>query len=687
MINSTESLEKSYLKDILNKLQTAHETLERQIDKYDDEIQEGKDYIWGSKADLDGAEKAFNRMVIHQNVASGEQRLAELRRVDRLIESPYFGRVDFIPDDNNEGKAHYIGLHSFSETAGDDILIYDWRAPISSLFYDFEKGPAVYIAPAGVITGNITRKRQYKIRRGVMEYMLESDINIDDDVLQKELSQTTNEKMKNIVVTIQREQNAIIRNSTADTLIVQGVAGSGKTSIALHRVAFLLYRNSETLRSDNMMIISPNKVFADYISNVLPELGEDNIQEIDMTEIAQDLLDDHIAFRSFSEQVDFLLHDANEKDLARIRYKATSAFAEELHAYLHDMIRDGFLAVDLDIDHVHIPADDILEIFHKLRHLRLKERLEMTANHLVTRYNTLNDRKLEPSVARKIKNETLKMFPFSDAFALYSNFYNHSERKKLFKHKKGQPLHYEDVFPLIYTKLHFEKSTAYSRIEHLLVDEMQDYTPIQYAVIRKLFSCKKTILGDSNQSVNPYTSTSQELIRSFFPGSESVKLLRSYRSTMEITELTQRISRNEELIPVERHGTKPGIHVLESEKEEQRLIRKLILEYQTSEYQSLGIICKTTRQAEKLYFELREKIDDLLYLDFDSREYRDGIIITSAHMAKGLEFDQVIVPHVSRNTYHTELDRSLLYIACTRAMHRLDLTCHSEVTEFLSGEL
>lgn len=684
MINSTESQEKSYLKEILQKLQTAHTNLERQIEKYDDEIQEGKDYIWGSKADLDGAEKAFNRMVIHQNVASGEQTLAEMRRVDRLIESPYFGRVDFLPDDKKDTQDCYIGLHTFSENVGDDILIFDWRAPISSLFYDFEKGPAVYIAPAGVITGNISLKRQYKIRRGVMEYMLESDINIDDDVLQKELSQTTNEKMKNIVVTIQREQNAIIRNSTADTLIVQGVAGSGKTSIALHRVAFLLYRNSEALHSDNMMIISPNKVFADYISNVLPELGEDNIQEIDMTEIAHDLLEDDIRFESFNGQVDFLLHDADEKNLERIRYKASTEFVEELHVYLHNMIQNGFLAVDLDIDKVRISAGDILEIFNKLRHLRLKERLEMTANHLIIRFNTKNDTRLDSALSRKIKGEVIRMFPYKDAFALYESFYIRSGKEKLFKHKKGKPLYYEDVFPLIYTQLHFEKSTAYNRIEHLLIDEMQDYTPIQYAVIRKLFPCKKTILGDSNQSANPYTSTTPERISSFFPGSESVKLLRSYRSTIEITDLAQRISRNEELIPVERHGNEPEIHILDSEKTEQIRIYNLIQEHRQTDYQSLGIICKTARKAEKLHSALRDQVDDLNYLDFNSKEYRDGIIITSAHMAKGLEFDQVIVPHASRHTYHTPLDRSLLYIACTRAMHRLDLTCHGEVTEFLS---
>jgi DNA helicase-2/ATP-dependent DNA helicase PcrA len=683
MFNKTEKQEKAYLDEMLEKLQFAHGVLNRQIGKVEDDVQDGKDYIWQNKGDLDGAEKAANRMMIHQMIDTGEQAVANLRQIERLIESPYFGRVDFAADDNKQKINCYIGLHTFSVNAGDEILIHDWRAPISTLFYDYEKGSAEYEAPAGNISGEIELKRQYKIRRGVMEYMIESEVNIGDDVLQKELSQSSNEKMKNIVVTIQREQNAIIRNATANTLIVQGVAGSGKTSIALHRVAFLLYRNSETLSSDNMMIISPNKVFADYISNVLPELGEENIQEIDMMEIADELLEKKIPFQSFSDQVNFLIHDADNKDLERIRYKATTKFAAELHQYLHEITQSGFIATDLDIDNVRIPASDIQESFDNFSSLPLKERLEQAADSLVIRLNRSREDRMNASTSRKIKNAVIKMFPYKDALALYANFFKETDQKKLFKHKKGQPLAYEDVFPLIFTKLHFEKMKGYDKIEHLLVDEMQDYTPVQYAVIRKLFQCKKTILGDSNQSVNPYTSTSLEVINSIFDDAESVKLCRSYRSTMEITNLAQKISRNPDLIPVERHGQEPGIHVCESDKEEYKLIRKLIRDHNKSDYQSLGIICKTTRQAEKLYKSLAEKFDDLIYLDFDSREYQDGIIITSAHMAKGLEFDQVIVPHTSSHTYTTQLDRSLLYIACTRAMHKLDLTCHGQTTDFL----
>ncbi|MDW7657385.1 MAG: AAA family ATPase [Bacillota bacterium] len=684
MYNETQAQEKKHLTSIIQKLQATHASLTRNIGKYEDEIQQSKNYIWENKSDLDGAEKASNRIMIHQMIDSGEQDVQRLRQIERLIVSPYFGRVDFKASDREKHNNCYIGLHTFSERSGEEILIHDWRAPISTLFYDYDKGPASYESPSGPISGQIDVKRQYKIRQGAMEYMIESDVNIIDDVLQKELSQNANDKMKNIVVTIQREQNAIIRNATAKTLIVQGVAGSGKTSIALHRVAFLLYRNSETLSSDNMLIISPNKVFADYISNVLPELGEENIQEIDMMEIAAELLEGKFEFQSFSDQVNHLILHTSKKDFERIQYKATEDFLQQLHQYLHDVTKSGFVPQDLIIDGQDIKADTIRASFNTFANLPIRERLEQAANDLIIRINMSHEDRLSSATSRKIKSAVIRMFPFKDELALYANFYKQHDNKHMLSIKKGHPILFEDVFPLIYTKLHFENVKQYERIEHLLVDEMQDYTPVQYTVLQKLFPCKKTILGDSNQSVNPYTSSTLEKIRSIFPDSETVKLCKSYRSTMEITSLAQSISRNEDLVPVERHGEEPGFYLLESEKDEHKQIRKLIRAHLDSDFKSLGIICKSIGQAEQLYQVLSEKFDSLIYLDFNSREYRDGIIITSAQMAKGLEFDQVIVPHVSHHEYHTQLDRSLLYIACTRAMHKLDLTCHGKVTDFFA---
>lgn len=221
------------------------------------------------------------RESILNHFALGESVIDKRKRLGKILDNPYFGRIDFKQQSGNIFPI-YIGVHSFYDSDSKMSLIYDWRAPISSMFYDYELGEAYYSSPAGEVKGDILLKRQYRIRNGRMEFMIESSLTVHDDILQKELSSNTDDKMKNIVATIQREQNRIIRNEDAQALIIQGVAGSGKTSIALHRIAYLLYTFKESLSSKDILIISPNKVFADYISNVLPELGEETVPETSM---------------------------------------------------------------------------------------------------------------------------------------------------------------------------------------------------------------------------------------------------------------------------------------------------------------------------------------------------------------------------------------------------------------------
>ena len=246
------------------------------------------------EADMVAAGQSIDRMAF-----TGESAVARKKKLLKLIESPYFGRIDFLPEESNQSTPVYLGIYTFSDETIRANLIYDWRAPVSSMFYDFELGTATYTTPSGKISGEIRLKRQYKIREGRMEYMIENAVNIHDEVLQKELSKSADDKMKNIVATIQRDQNAVIRNETARVMIIQGVAGSGKTSIALHRIAFLLYRFRDEIASKDILIISPNKVFADYISNILPELGEEQIPEMGMEELAADVLENKYRFQTF----------------------------------------------------------------------------------------------------------------------------------------------------------------------------------------------------------------------------------------------------------------------------------------------------------------------------------------------------------------------------------------------------
>lgn len=683
MLNPKETDEKKHLDKVEERLNTALTLILRQIEDYANDTLNIKRYLYQNLAQFDAAEKAANRMAVSDNITFGEKAVKERERLQKLILSPYFGRIDFT-EAGEQSEPFYIGVHSFVDPATSYPVIFDWRAPISSMFYDFEVGPAFYIAPMGRIEGALTLKRQYKIRQSQMEYMIESSLNIGDELLQKELSQSSDDKMKNIVATIQREQNAIIRNEAAKVSIIQGAAGSGKTSIALHRVAFLLYRYRDTLNANNVMIISPNKVFGNYISNVLPELGEENISELSFDDIAANILAPKYRYQTFFEQVESLMAANDTESIVRIEFKATNLFVEQLQSYLEQVNETCFIPTDLAFGDFYVSKEELLSHYLSLKKLPVKKRLRTIADNLIEKYYRNYNKKINAAVSRQIRSSIQQMFQFSDTLALYKQFYRSIGKDDLFRPVGKNIIEFCDVYPLIYTQLYFEGlKQDYKSIQHLLVDEMQDYTPVQYAVLARLFSCKMTILGDSYQSVNPYSSSSAEKIEPYFAGCSCMELCRSYRSTIEITRFTQKILENKKLIPIERHGEAPTITECPTQQEQLDKILQLIEEFQQSGYASLGIICKSQQQAKLLCEQLYAVHKDITLLNFESREFREGIIIASVHMSKGLEFDQVIVPDASDGFYQTQLERSLLYIACTRAMHKLTLVCWGKATRFL----
>lgn len=687
MFNESETEEKKYLEAILVKLREASQELDLKMSDYSKVIQETKKYIWENISQFDSVEKAANRLSVHQSVDSAEDAAAEQRQIFKLINSPYFGRIDFIRNDEVIEKSFYIGIHAFADAKKFEILIYDWRAPISSMFYDFEVGKAFYTAPIGKIDGAVSLKRQYKIKDSIMEYMIESSININDDILQKELSSTSDEKMKNIVATIQKEQNVIIRNDTSNVLIIQGVAGSGKTSIALHRVAFLLYKYKKTLSSKNILIISPNKVFADYISSVLPELGEEEILEIGFDEIAKKEIGTQCKFQTFYQQVSELINQVDNDIVKRIKYKATIDFVNEMDAFLKYVNAEYFIPSDINIDTVNFSKDYLMRRYKAYGKIPIQERLDQLAIDVIESSRTRDGKMLKTSVCKKIKSAIHKMFKFQDALSLYRDFYDHIGKPEMFQLKQKETLEFADVFPFVYLKIFFDGTENYHYVKHLLVDEMQDYTPIQYAVLSKLFKCKMTILGDSSQSVNPYSSSSLEEISKVFLEADCVELCKSYRSTFEITNFAQKIQKNKKLVPIERHGKEPTITHCVGKNDEINRIKNDINDFLNSDYGSLGIICKTQAQANEIYETFKGLSHNISLLDCESKEFKNGVIITPAFIAKGLEFDQVIIPFVCIETYKTDLDKSMLYIACTRAMHQLDLTYSGVMTSFLQNNI
>lgn len=676
--NQTEKQEKEYLKQIISFLKKVIGNTDASVKDHVDTLAEYKDYIWSNK-DIDPHEIRSMRESILNHFALGESVINKRKRLTKILAIPYFGRIDFLEKkENSKVMPTYIGIHTFYDPESRATLIHDWRAPVSSMFYDHELGEAGYRSPSGEIKGEISLKRQYRIRGGKMEFMIESALTVHDDILQKELSSNVDDKMKNIVATIQREQNQIIRNEDIRTLIIQGVAGSGKTSIALHRIAYLLYTFRDSISSKDILIISPNKVFSDYISNVLPELGEETVPETSMEQILSGVLEHKYKYQTYFGLVNELLEKPSSSLIDRIAYKASFGFISELDKFILHIENTYFKAADVKLTkYITIPAPFIEEQYLRFNRYPIRRRFDAMADYMLDMLKIQYAFTVTTAGRNLLKKEIRLMFAGNNDIQVYKDFFKWTNNPGMFKMRKGHTLEYSDLAPLAYLHLALEgNGNQPFRVKHLLIDEMQDYSPIQYKVIQKLFPCRKTVLGDAGQSVNPYGSSTAETIQKSLTASEIMKLCKSYRSTFEITDFAQKIHPNAELEPVARHGEKPQILQFGSAVEELSGIMGLISIYRKSGYKSLGIICKTEQQAREMADVLKSYANDISFLSSQSSAFVQGIVITSAHMAKGLEFDEVIIPQTDERNYRSEIDKSMLYVAVTRAMHRLTLTFH-----------
>ncbi|CCL00394.1 TPA: ATP-binding domain-containing protein [Clostridioides difficile] len=666
----------AHLIDINNKLDDAFKKAENLVDKLDKDYMDTKMYMVKNRGEIDPHEMFQNEQGLKQIDNYGAFMVKVRDKIDKIKDSPYFARIDFRLKDMDDESKYYIGRFAFDYE--DELIILDWRSPIASMFYDYEIGKAGYDAPIGWVDGEITRKRQFKIKNGKLEYALESSINIQDDILQKELSHTSDEKMKSIISTIQKEQNQIIRNDKAHTLIIQGVAGSGKTSIALHRIAFLLYRFKDKISANNVIILSPNKVFGDYISNVLPELGEEPLCELSFENIAEVQLDRVINFESEKDPLE--INDA--KWAERVRFKSTFDFVKLIDYYIKQMPNKIFIPKDYNFGSFTAKSDWIQSRFEAYNRYPVKKRLEKVAEDIHYKFESDNIMEEDLPKLKSILKSLNGMLTIKNTLTLYKDFFKQMNLSNMFVMATKKTLEWSDVYPFIYIHAAYEGIQEDKIIRHVVIDEMQDYTPIQYAVINLLFKCKKTILGDFGQLVNPNHTHTLDDMRQLYNEGELVTLNKSYRSTFEIINFAKKVQDVSSLEPIERHGEEPALVKCTNKQDEVSKIKIEIEEFKKSDNATLGIILKTDSDAEVIYNALKQEYSVNL-ISSESSSFTKGVSITSIKMSKGLEFDEVIIPSVNSKTYYSDYDRSLLYIACTRAMHKLKLTYTGELTQLI----
>ncbi|MDX1358117.1 MAG: AAA family ATPase [Clostridia bacterium] len=632
---------------------------------------------------LDGV---YSDMLRHDNI------LIQLKKMYLLQKSAYFGRIDFQENNYDDIDRIYIGTSTL-EGENTTILIYDWRAAVSSMFYECEPGPAGFVSPAGRIDGEILLKRQYKIFKDKIESMFNSSIIIEDEILQSILSESKNSRMGTIVSSIQKEQNRAIRDENHKIVFVDGPAGSGKTSIALHRAAWLLYRYRDKMKARNIMVYSPNDIFNDYISDVLPELGEENMQMSTFMNLAISYLGRKHRFRDHYTQMENMLSDSEIFDNNAIKEKSNANYASDIESYVEYLKTEGFSFKNIENNGNILATDhELMTLFYKDYAMhKISTRLEKIYTLLEKRmiYVTRKIRKSYVDAAKKDHNEGKKAAYFAkstieelrkaayelthpDPFFIYYDFLLHTGRRKYaLRYKKNMEenhVDYEDIAPVMLLKLLMGYGWDFEEIKHLIIDEVQDYSHIEMMVFSKLFrNIPMTMLGDANQAINHLTDSGD--LKSHIMGeSYTVKLEKSYRSTRQITKFCYALLGKEIGYEyVDRDGDEPV--VIKSSEITRDEILSVLRKFRNNGNTSIAVITKTFRTAVRI----REMLSDegLGLIRKTDTSFSTGEVVLPSYLAKGLEFDAVIVVDTKDDHFSDEKDRKLFYTCCSRALHDL----------------
>ncbi len=665
-----------------------------------------------------------------------------IRNLKTSVNKPYFARIDFTSDEDGKVSTVYIGKNGVIKNT--DIIVTDWRAPVSSLYYDAEIGRCSFEAPNGTISGNMSLKRQFEIELGELQEYFDVDLVSNDELLQKYLNSNNDARLKSIVSTIQKEQNDVIRKKIFDNIIIQGVAGSGKTTVALHRIAYLVYNYMKTIKQNQYLVIGPNPVFLKYIKSVLPDLDVSGVEQCTFEQFAQKYIDENISVNSSDKKVIDNIEGKNNSDVDKfkcsIKYK--KMIDKFLKIYFYSITSKSLMLGNFEV----IPQNIMREIFEGTEEVYSKDlnnKIEITIDRLckyiennydfiTSRYNNYsfelfknvqtdeeknkmrnmfskdraelskNCRSILRKYFNKSKVSTIKLYKlFISSINDYDiyNYNNISElKRKTQKNIKNNSYDFEDLSALIYIKTALGLNKNYERIKHTVIDEAQDLGEFNFYVLKESLPASTfSIFGDLAQSIYDYRGINNwnEVNEVMFSGNgEIVNFNKSYRTTAEIMESADDVldsiglSRSDMVV---RHGNPVQVSEIEDVNNIPEYIAEKICEYKEKGYKTIAVISKTDLLSNYINKALKMfgiNIPNVTAND-DLIDEKFRVCTISNQLAKGLEFDAVILNNANEEIYssNSSLDMKLLYVALTRALHELDIVYSGTITKPLSGNL
>ena len=621
----------------------------------------------------------------------------KLKELTILKESPYFGRVTFNDLEFDQKDTLYVGRFGVTPEGSYEPVIVDWRAPVASLFYHGSLGEASYTSPDGPIKCDIEGRRQIIVKKGELKGVFDSAIDVKDDILQMVLSNNSSDKLKDVIMTIQQEQDEIIRKERTSNIVVNGVAGSGKTTIALHRVAYLLYNYRKELE-DKVLILGPNGIFMEYISQVLPSLGEVGVKQETFASFALKEMDSELYIMSFDKYLEKIL-SKDKEFIEDAKYKNSYEIIKDLDNLVKEMDKNYFHVEDVKyFGDLVISKEEIEEMFNKhYEYMPLFRRSEKIKRIILSKIKDKRDEKVW-ELNEEIRKEKEKLTPeeflieennlefrrklrireivkeVMDSRAKLDSWISREDVLDIYDRFNGNKKEYtiNDLAPILYLAIKLEGKKATKDYRHVVIDEAQDYSPLQFKVVRELTGTKYfTVVGDVNQRLIKYSDLApmMELGKIFDDvNPEIYNLNKSYRSTYEIMEYANKYLDEDRIIPIVRHGKPVEEIEFHNNEELSESIIESLKEFSNEGLESIAIITRDKEELEKVYNLISNKVH-LVKFDKEDVLYKGGNVIIPSYFAKGLEFDGVII--VDNGSSKDENEDLIKYIMSTRALHRL----------------